>query len=353
MKLHKLRAEMAARGIPALVVSGDSNRYYMSGFTGSSGVLVITQSDAVLITDFRYTEQAAQQAHGFRVVMHAGRIPESVSAVAQELGIKRLGLESEHLTYAEFESYSRALSGVAEVVPVKGAVEAIRMIKGPQEIEIIAEACRITDMAFDHILGYIRPGLTEKQVATELKVFMLRHDMTPSFDFIVASGERGSMPHGVASDKVIEPGDLVTLDFGGFYRRYSSDITRTVVMGRATDEQRRIYDLVLKAQAAGVEAATAGMRGNEVDAVARGIISEAGHGAHFGHGLGHSIGLEVHESPRFSPTDSTVIQAGMVLSVEPGVYVPGWGGVRIEDLVVIAEGKARVMYSSTKELIQL
>lgn len=353
MKLHKLRAEMAARGLAALVVAGESNRYYMSGFTGSSGVLMITQGDAMVITDFRYTEQAAKQAQGFRIVMHAGRIPESVSAVAQELGIKRLGLESDHLTYAEFEAYSRALAGVADIFPVKGAVEGIRMVKDSSEIEIIAEACRITDQAFKHILGYIRPGLTEKQVATELRVFMLRHDMTPSFDFIVASGERGSMPHGVASDKLIEQGDLVTLDFGGFYKRYSSDITRTVVMGKPTDEQRRIYDLVLKAQLAGVEAARAGMKGNEVDAVARGIISAAGHGAHFGHGLGHSIGLEVHESPRFSPADSTVIEAGMVLSVEPGVYVPGWGGVRIEDLVVITEGEARVMYSSTKELIQL
>lgn len=353
MRLHRLRAEMAARGLAALVVAGDSNRYYMSGFTGSSGVLLITQGDAVLITDFRYTEQAAKQAQGFRIVMHAGRIPESVSAVAQELGIGRLGLESDHLTYAEFEGYSHALAGVADVSPVKGVVESVRMIKDSSEIDMMAEACRITDQAFEHILGFIRPGVTEKQVATELRVFMLRNDMMPSFDFIIASGERGSMPHGVASDKVIERGDMVTLDFGGFYKKYSSDITRTVVVGKADDEQRRIYDLVLKAQLAGVEAARAGAKGNDVDAAAREIIAEAGHSAHFGHGLGHSIGLEVHENPRFSPADSTVIQPGMVLSVEPGVYVPGWGGVRIEDLVVITEGRARVMYNSTKELIQL
>ncbi|MGB4337520.1 MAG: Xaa-Pro peptidase family protein [Bacillota bacterium] len=353
MKLQQLRADMARRGLDGFLVTGAENRYYMSGFTGSSGLLLITHDDALLITDFRYKEQAARQAEGYRVVVYEGQIFDAVGNVVRELGLGRLGFEAERTTYASFEGLSRALDGVAELVPTRGAVEGLRMVKSPEELEIMAEACRITDAAFDHILGFVRPGVTEKEIATELKVFMLKHDMTPSFDFIVASGARGSMPHGVASDKVVEKGDFVTLDFGGFYKRYSSDITRTVVVGKPTDEQRRIYDLVLRAQLAGVAAARAGKRGSEVDAVAREIINQAGHKEHFGHGLGHAIGLEVHENPRFSPTDSTVIQPGMVLSVEPGVYIPGWGGVRIEDLVVITDGDARVMYSSTKELIEL
>lgn len=353
MKLRKLRALLDERAIDGLLITGAQNRYYMSGFSGSSGILLITADDAVLITDFRYAEQASAQAVGYRVMMYTNPMSETLRSAVETMGIHRLGFESDRTTYADYEIFARALDGVAELLPQKGMVESIRMIKTAEEIELIAEACRITDAAFEHVLGHIRAGVTEDQVATELKVFMLKHDMTPSFDFIVASGTRGSLPHGVATDKVIEQGDLVTMDFGGFYKRYTSDMTRTVIVGKPTEEQARVYDLVLRAQLAGIEAARAGAQGDEVDGASRAIINDAGHKEHFGHGLGHAVGLEVHESPRFSPTDPTRVQPGMVLSVEPGVYVPGWGGVRIEDLVLITNGEARILSGSPKELIQL
>ncbi|MEA4882884.1 MAG: Xaa-Pro peptidase family protein [Clostridia bacterium] len=352
MKLGRFRALFAERGIDGILISGRENRYYMSGFSGTSAMLVISSSDAALVTDFRYVEQAKQQCPDYRVIMHGSPMTDTLLQVVREMGIHRLGFESERMTFSEYDAIGKALEGV-EMVPTKGAVESLRMLKSPAEVELIAEACRLTDKAFSHILGFIKPGVTEIEVATELTAFMVKHNMTPSFDIIVASGPRGAMPHGVASDKPIRAGDMVTLDFGGFLKRYTSDMTRTVVVGKPTDEQRAIYDLVLRAQLAGLAAARPGLTGQAVDQASRSIIAAAGHGDHFGHGLGHAVGLEIHESPRFSPTDSTVIKPGMVISVEPGVYIPGWGGVRIEDLVVITDGEARVLYESTKDLIQL
>ncbi|HOL50750.1 MAG TPA: Xaa-Pro peptidase family protein [Armatimonadota bacterium] len=352
MRLGKLRAQFRERDIDGFIIASYENRYYMSGFSGTAGTLVISADDAVLITDFRYVEQAKAQAPEFRVIMHKGPMVDTVKEVVAGMGLKRVGFESARITFSEYALIRDALEGV-ELVPEKDVVESLRMIKSDEEIALIAEACRITDAAFDHILGYIKPGVTESEIANELVSFMVKHDVKPSFDFIVASGERSALPHGVASDKIIEPGDFVTLDFGGFYRRYTSDMTRTVVVGTPTEEQKAIYDLVLRAQLESIDAAKAGTTGKEVDSVARGIIEDAGHGEHFGHGLGHSVGLEIHENPRFSPADSSLIEPGMVLSVEPGVYVPGWGGVRIEDLVVITDGEARVLSSSPKNLIQL
>ena len=351
-KLGNLRALFADNGIDGLMITGPENRYYMSGFTGSAATLVISADKAALITDFRYVEQATAQARQYRVHMHKTPMTDTLREVVGDMGITKLGFESDRITFSLFDTIAKALEGVA-MAPVKGLVESLRMIKSEHEIELIADAVRITDDAFDYVLGLIKPGVTEAEIANELIAYMIKRDMRPSFDFIVASGVRGAMPHGVASDKAIELGDLVTLDIGGFYKRYTSDMTRTVVVGTPSDEQKSIYDLVLRAQLAGIEAARAGATGAEVDRASRGMIEDAGHGDHFGHGLGHSVGLEIHESPRFSPTDSSVVQPGMVLSVEPGVYVPGWGGVRIEDLVVITDGEAKVLTRSPKHLIQL
>lgn len=352
MKLGKLRAQFGEEKIDGFLIASYENRYYMSGFSGTAGTLIISADDAALVTDFRYVEQAKAQAPEFRVIMHKGPMVDTVKEVAAGMGLKRVGFESERMTFSNYDLINQALDGV-EMVPLKGLVESLRMIKSDEEVDLIAEACRITDAAFDHILGYIKPGVTESEIANELVSFMVKRDARPSFDFIVASGERSALPHGVASSKAIEAGDFVTLDFGGFYKRYTSDMTRTVVVGKPTEEQKAIYDLVLRAQLASIDAARAGRTGKEVDGVARGIIEEAGHSEHFGHGLGHSVGLEINENPRFSPADSSLIEPGMVLSVEPGVYVPGWGGVRIEDLVVITNGEARVLSHSPKDLIQL
>lgn len=352
-RLEKLRNSIAAAEIDGLMVTRPENRRYISGFTGSSGALVITADKAVLITDFRYVEQAKIQAPEFEVVMHGTPFVATLKEVLASCGVRRLGFESDHLTFAQHRSYSEALEGI-ELVPAEGLVEKIRIIKDAGEIEALAKAAELGDAALEEVLRMVRPGVTERELALELEFFMRRHGADKvGFDFIVASGERSALPHGVASDKEIKLGDLITFDFGCYYEGYTSDMTRTVVLGKADAKQREIYELVLRAQLAALEAIKPGASGVEVDKVARDIISAAGHGEHFGHGLGHGVGLMVHEGPRLSPSSADVLEPGMVVTDEPGVYIPGWGGVRIEDLVVVTEEGSRVLTKFPKELIEL
>lgn len=353
MRALRLAASLEGFAIDGILVTKPQNRMYLSGFTGSAGALVIGPAGMSLVTDFRYTEQGALQAKGFDVVAHgAGEFHRKCMAEAVKLGIKRLGFEAGSLTVDEFTSYEKEAGPVA-LVATKGIVERMRAVKEPDELDRIRKACRLTDELFSFVLDTIKPGMTEKEIAVEMEVWMVRHGMSSSFGTIAASGERGALPHGRASDKVMRAGELVTLDFGGFLDYYTSDMTRTICLGKADARQKEIYNIVLEAQLAGVKAATAGLLGREVDSKSRMVIESKGYGQYFGHGLGHGVGLEVHEDPRFSVTDETVIKPGMVLSVEPGIYIPGWGGVRIEDLVIITDGAAEVLYKSPKELIEL
>ena len=264
-----------------------------------------------------------------------------------------MGFEDDHMSFASYSTYNVALENI-QLVPLKGLITNIRAVKDLEEIEKIAQASQIADEAFEHILGFIKPGIKEKDVALELEFFMRKKGATgASFDFIVASGHRSSMPHGVASDKVIEEGDFITLDYGCIYDGYCSDMTRTIVLGKACDEQKKIYNIVLEAQKKVIEVAKAGMTGAELDKVARDIISEAGYGEKFGHGLGHGIGLQVHEMPNVNSLGSNELKPGMVTSDEPGIYIEGFGGVRIEDLIVITEEGCKVLNKSPKDLIEL
>lgn len=353
MRADMFTARLDGYGIDGMLVTKEQNRVYFSGFTGSAGALLITRAGYILVTDFRYTEQAGQQAQGFKVVTHgAGEFYKCVMEEAKKLGVTRLGFEAQELTVEQFTSYEAVAGGIA-LVATKGAVEKLRVVKDDGELEKIRKACRLTDRLFDHVLGTIRPGMSEKQLAMEMEIWMIKNGMSSSFDTIVASGVRGALPHGRASEKLMQKGELVTIDFGGFFDRYTSDMTRTVCIGKADARQKEIYDIVLASQIAGVEAARAGLTGKEVDSKARVMIESKGYGQYFGHGLGHGVGLEVHEEPRFSVTDESVIEPGMVISVEPGIYIPGWGGVRIEDLVVITAADAEVLYESPKHLIEL
>lgn len=352
-RLEKLRNSIAAAGIDGMMVMKPENRRYMSGFTGTSAVLLITTDKAVLITDFRYVEQAKIQAPDFEVVMHGTPFISTFKEVLASCGVKKLGFEADHLTFAQHKSHSEALEGI-ELVPTEGLVEKIRLIKDQAEIEALAKAAELGDAALEEVLRMVRPGVTERELALELEFLMRRRGADKvGFDFIVASGERSALPHGVASDRAIKTGDLITFDFGCYYEGYTSDMTRTVVLGRADAKQREVYELVLRAQLAALEAIRPGASGVDVDKVARDIISAAGHGEHFGHGLGHGVGLMVHEGPRLSPASSDVLEPGMVVTDEPGVYIPGWGGVRIEDLVVVTEDGNRVLTKFPKELIEL
>ncbi|NNV05353.1 Xaa-Pro peptidase family protein [Geobacillus sp. C56-T2] len=351
-KLEKLRKLLQEHGIDGLLVTNGYNRRYLTGFTGTAGVALVSCDGAVLITDFRYVEQATKQADGFEVVEHSGPIVKEIAHQVKRLGIKRLGFEQENVTYAAHQTYQEAIG--AELVPTSSLVEKLRLIKSGAEIKIVKEAAAIADAAFAHILSFIRPGVTEIEVANELEFFMRKQGASSSsFDTIVASGYRSALPHGVASEKTIERGELVTLDFGAYYKGYCSDLTRTVAVGDISAELRTIYEVVLEAQRRGMAGLKAGITGKEADALTRDYIREKGYGDYFGHSTGHGIGLEIHEGPTLSFRSDAVLEPGMVVTVEPGIYIPGLGGVRIEDDTVITADGNEALTHSPKELIIL
>lgn len=350
-KLERLRESFEQLHIDGMLITNPYNRRYISGFTGTAGVVLVSKDRALFITDFRYVEQAQKQCAGFEIVQHMKAIHEEVAHQAKQLGIAKLGFEQD-MTYASYTTYNRAHDG--EFVPVSEVVEKLRLIKTNSEIKILKEAAQIADAAFEHIIGYIRPGLTELEVSNELEFFMRKQGATSSsFDTIVASGYRSALPHGVASDKVIEAGDFVTLDYGAYYNGYVSDITRTIAVGKPSDELKNIYDIVLEAQLRGMAGIKPGMTGKEADALTRNLIEEKGFGPNFGHSTGHGIGLEVHEGPALSMKSDIVLEPGMAVTVEPGIYVPGLGGVRIEDDTIITNEGNEALTHSTKELIIL
>ncbi|MFC4182888.1 Xaa-Pro dipeptidase [Saccharococcus thermophilus] len=351
-KLEKLRALFDEHHIDGLLVTNPYNRRYITGFTGTAGVAVISRDKAVFITDFRYVEQASKQVQGFEIVQHTGPIVEEAAKQVARLGIQKLGFEQEDVSYATFKAYESAVK--AELVPTSHVIEKLRLIKSESEIKILKEAAEIADAAFEHILSFIRPGVKEIDVANELEFFMRKQGATSSsFDTIVASGYRSALPHGVATEKVIEKGELVTLDFGAYYKGYCSDITRTIAVGAISDELKTIYDIVLQAQLRGMNGIKPGMTGKEADALTRDYISEKGYGEYFGHSTGHGIGLEIHEGPALSVRSDVVLAPGMVVTVEPGIYIPGLGGVRIEDDTVVTENGNEPLTHSPKELIIL
>jgi len=353
MKLTRIREHMKEIGIDGLLVTNAYNRRYMTGFTGTSGVVLISEKDAIFITDFRYVKQAEDQVKDFKIVEHKGMITEKVAEEVDKLGVQKLGFEEQDMSYAQYSNYQKVLKEV-EFVPVSGAVEKLRLIKTDEEIKILKEAAEIADAAFSHILKFIRPGLREIEVANELEFFMRKNGaISSSFDMIVASGYRSALPHGVASDKVIEKGEFVTLDFGAYYKGYCSDITRTIAIGDPGEEMKKIYNIVLEAQLRGMNGIKPGMTGREADALTRDYIKENGYGDYFGHSTGHGIGLEVHEGPALSIRSDIVLEKGMVVTVEPGIYLPEKGGVRIEDDTVITSTGNESLTHSTKELIIL
>ncbi len=313
---------------------------------------LISGERAIFITDFRYTEQAKNQASEYEISIHSGSIIDEIATKVKELGITKLGFEQDYMSYSTWAQYNQVIS--VEFVPVSNLMEQMRLIKTNDEIAKIKEAADIADAAFKHILDFIKPGKTELDVSNELEFFMRKCGATSSsFDIIVASGKRSSMPHGVASDKQIEKGDFVTMDYGALHKGYVSDITRTVSVGEPSAKLKEIYDVTLEAQLRAMEQIKPGMTGIEADAIARDYIIEKGYGDYFGHSLGHGIGLEVHEGPGLSKRSKTKLQPGMVVTVEPGIYLPNIGGVRIEDDTLITAKGNETLTHSTKDLIIL
>lgn len=352
-RLEKLRARMRKDNIDAALVTERVNYMYMSGFTGTSAILFIDENRAALLTDFRYVEQAASQAPDYEIVQYRGGQFDELNRLIETDGIKTLSFEDSRLTYAQYSEYREKLK-VSGFVPLGRTFEELRIIKDETEVDVIRQAVKIADNVFSHILEYIKPGVTEIELAAEMEHEMRREGaIGPSFDTIIASGLRASMPHGVASEKKIEAGDVITLDFGALYKGYCSDMTRTVFLGKPDPEIARIYNIVLGANQLGLDTVKCGMQGKDVDAVVRKFISDAGFGDNFGHGLGHGVGLEIHEDPTLSLRGDLVLKAGMIATIEPGIYVTGLGGVRIEDMVVIGEDNISILTASSKEMIVL
>ncbi|QDI89857.1 aminopeptidase P family protein [Salicibibacter halophilus] len=344
-RLELVRTQLEQEGIDALLVESQTNRRYITNFTGTAGAALITAREAFFVTDFRYVEQAKNQCEGFTVVQHEDGISKEINKLLEAENAASVGFEKAHTTYEKYDFYQEAFA--AKLVPVAGMIENLRLFKSIDELKTMQKAAEIADAAFEHIVTYIKPGVREREIANELEFYM-RHlgAESSSFDIIVASGERGARPHGVASHKQVEKGDMITMDFGAYYEGYCSDITRTVAVGEPSDEMHHVYDTVLKAQLKSLEQIKAGMTGVEADAIARDYIYAEGYEGYFGHGLGHGLGMDVHEEPRLSPKGNLQLEAGMVVTVEPGIYLPGKGGVRIEDDILITEdGNERLTLS--------
>lgn len=357
MKEEWRRTLLQNLDVDAVLVSRPANIRYLSGFVGSESYLYLSRERQMILTDSRYTLQAEEEAESFEV--DTIRRTRGYGAILKELflaeGIKRIGFEEDSLLYGTVKGFQERTGSKEKAWVMLGdAISSLRVIKTEEELEWLARAEQIGDEAFSYILNELKPGVTELQAAAKLDYYMKSHGAEgASFDTIVASGYHSAMPHAVPSDKPLEEGDFVTMDFGCKYHGYCSDMTRTVVIGKANEHQKEIYSVVLKAQLAALEGLKPGMTGAQGDAIARKVIEEAGYGAYFGHGLGHSVGLEIHESPALSQKDQTILKPGMIETVEPGIYVPGFGGVRIEDMVVITEDGVRNLTHSPKELIEL
>ena len=357
-RIDALRKAMQREKLPAVLVTNSENRAYLSGFTGSNGALVITADEAILIVGFIYREQASLQAPGWNIVQVQDSLPETVAQVVRNRDIAFLGFEKSHCSFDIVEQYRAAFSNddedECELVPYSNIIETLRQVKDEDEIAAMRKASEISDFAFLHILGIIRPGISERDVAAEMEYTMKKMGADGfAFDTIVVSGTRSSLPHGKPTDKRIEYGDFVTMDFGARYQGYCSDITRTVVVGKPSDEQRKVYQIVLQAHMRAMNTAAPGIIGSELDAIARNTIADAGYGAYFGHGLGHGVGRVVHEMPSAGQKSTAEFTVGNVVTIEPGIYIPNWGGVRIEDMVLIVEGGNRSFHHTSKELIVL
>ena len=358
-RIERLRERLQERRLDALFIASPEtgspvNRRYLSGFTGTSAYLLITKDDTTIATDFRYWQQAERQAPAFRLYRAKGDMAQWLPEFLAGLGGKRLAFEEARISYQTYRLLRKILRGMdaaqrPKLVATAGLVEGLREIKDAEEISALQAAIDLGDAAFEDVARRIEPGWTELEVAWEIEKHIREHGGDGvSFDTLVGSGERGAMPHCFPTERTIKTGEGVVIDMGVSLNGYASDLTRTIFLGKADDQFKRIYDIVLAAQQTATELVEAGMTGEQAHMLAHRVIDEAGHGEDFGHGLGHGVGLEVHESPRLGKTSKDVLVDGMVFTIEPGIYLTEWGGVRIEDMVVMENGKARLMSHAPK-----
>ncbi len=350
-RLDLVAKELSKRDLAYLVVSNIANVRYLSGFSGSTAWLLASREKTTLITDFRYKEQAEEEVYrGIEIKIDTKEPLGVVCDMAP--GLKgKVGFEAGSLTYAAYEKLRSSAGGLT---PAEGVVEELRKTKDANEIASISKAAAMADSVFGEIIGEIRGGLSEVDVAARID-FLLRKASSevPAFKTIVASGAHASLPHATPTRRIIRGGDLVKMDYGAIWDGYCSDMTRTVVMGKASDKVKMVYGIVLEAQERAIAGIRPGAACREIDKIARDHIEAEGYGENFGHGLGHGVGLEIHEGPRLSKKSDEALKAGNVVTVEPGIYIPGWGGIRIEDMVVVTEDGCDVLTSAVKRLVEV
>jgi Xaa-Pro aminopeptidase len=352
--LVRLREAIAAQGLQAILINDLPSVAWLTGFSGTAGRVLVTQTDAVFLTDSRYAIQATEEVENMRSASFSTPVSgdEFLADHANQLGIRELGLDKNSIFFGQFESLAEKLQPIA-LVPIDSVVAKLRMIKAPSEVEKVKEACLFADRVFEYLLDRLQIGRTEFDIHLELEFYIRRHGYELAFPPIVVSGENSARPHGHASKRVLQDGDFVTMDFGATIDGYHSDITRTIVMGTATPRHHEVYDQVLKSQMAALEAIKPGVRAADVDALVRQVLDEKGLAQYFGHGLGHGLGRLVHDSGRMAGTSTDVFEPGQIWTVEPGVYIEGFGGVRIEDDVVVVEDGIEILTHSPKELLEL
>ncbi len=367
LRLKKIRTKMKKLGVDSFITATPSNAdpnvvgtngwanvHWLTGYTGSNGLVIVSDRNAYFITDFRYKEQAARETKdsGFKLIIAERDLYSQLGKLKPSVFGAVIGFEEENLTYQYFKILRRLFKG-KKVVATKGVFGELRAVKEDGEIRYIKKAVKITDETFAEVLSMVKSGVAERDLALEIEYRFRQKGGGIAFDTIVASGWRSSLPHGKASNKKIKKGEFITFDMGATYNGYSADMTRTVVLGKANKKQKEIYGIVREAQSLGISLVRAGIRGRDVDKEVRDFIAEKGYGKYFGHGLGHGIGLVTHDMPVLSPSSKWVLGGGMVVTVEPGIYIPGWGGVRIEDDIVVKKEGRKILNKSPKELIEL
>ena len=349
-RINALRKNLDNEGYGAFISLAPATNQYLAGFNGTTSAILITPEEALFLCDFRYTEQAQEQVRGYTIKEVKGKLGVRLAEAVLERSLTAVGFEPHYVTVDELNTLQATAGKVFK--EASETVSALRSRKDEAEIAKVRAASELAEGVLEDLLPELRPGITERELAARIEYeFKMRGASGPSFDTIALFGARSSLPHGQPGDRALQDGDVVLLDFGCRREGYCSDLTRTYAFGRIPGEWfQQIYELTLAAQRQAIEAVRPGVSCRDVDAAARDIISEGGHGRHFGHGLGHGVGIEIHEAPRLNPETTAVLEAGMVITIEPGIYVPGQGGVRIEDLIVVTQEGCNVLTRTQKEL---
>lgn len=353
MRLKRLRKELIKRGAIPYLITDLKNIKYLTGFSGSNGYLIVSEKNSIFISDSRYEEYAKSVIpEDCEFFLQEGNAFEAISSTIKKRGIKEIYVEASNITLAFHSELKKALSKVKIVPVIDDPVADLRAIKDENEISLIKEACAITDRCFAHLLQIIKPGVTEWDISVEIDYFFKRNGCRScAFDPIVASGSGSSMPHYKPENKKIEPGEILLIDMGCVFQGYNSDLTRTIFIDKIDPALAEIYEIVFQAQSKALNAVKPGLDTGKLDSVARNFITQKGYGENFGHGLGHGVGIDIHESPAIKKNISSKLKKNMVITIEPGIYIPGRGGVRIEDTVLVSQQGFEVLTKSSKDLI--